>query len=141
VNTTIAHVAMDTHKKQHHVAWLHLGTREIQEFTLANAAGEIERMVKKIRKQVPGEIQVCYEVGVCGFVLQRRLRKLGCLCRVIAPSLVLRKPVDRVKTDRRDAKKLLSQCMAGQLTQVRAPDAAQEADRELTRCRYGIGCN
>ena len=101
---------------------------------------------------------------MCGFVLQRRLKKLGCVCQVIAPSLVLRKPGERaclppacrratclpwrhrqaadrwrhrqIKTDRRDAKKLLSQFIAGQLTQVHAPDAAQEADRELTRCRY-----
>ena len=91
-------------------------------------------MVKKIRKQARG-IHVCYEAGLCGFVLKRRLEKLGCVAKVIAPSLVWRKPGDRVKTDRRDARKLLSQFTAGQLTEVYAPDPAQEADRELTRCR------
>ena len=135
MNTTITHVAMDTHKKQHQVAWLHPDTGEIQEFTVANTAREIERMVKKIRKQAPGEIHVCYEAGVCGFVLQRLLEKLGCVCQVIAPSLVPTKPGDRVKTDRRDAKKLLGLFAAGQLTQVHPPEASQEADRELTRCR------
>ena len=135
MNTTITHVAMDTHKKQHQVAWLHPDTGEIQEFTVANTAREIERMVKKIRKQAPGEIHVCYEAGVCGFVLQRLLEKLGCVCQVIAPSLVPTKPGDRFKTDRRDAKKLLGLFAAGQLTQVHPPEASQEADRELTRCR------
>ena len=77
MNTTLTHVAMDTHKKQHQVAWVHPDTGEIQEFTVANTTGEIERMVKKIRKQAPGEIHVCYEAGVCGFVLQRLLQKLG----------------------------------------------------------------
>ena len=126
---------MDTHKKQHQVAWVHPETGEIQEFCVANRPREIERMVRKLRQQAPGEIHVCYEAGVCGFVLQRQLQKLGCVAKVIAPSLVWRKPCERIKTDRRDAKKLLSQFVAGQLTEVYAPDPAQEADRELTRCR------
>jgi transposase len=129
---------MDTHKKQHQVAWVHPDTGEIQEFTVANTVREIERMVKNVRKQAPGEIHVCYEAGLCGFVLKRRLEKLGCVAQVIAPSLVWRKPGDRVKTDRRDARKLLSQFVAGQLTQVYAPDPEQEADRELTRCRESV---
>jgi transposase len=135
VKTSITYVAMDTHKKQHQVAWVHPDTAEIQQFPVANTPREIERMVKKLRQQAPGEIHVCYEAGICGFVLQRQLQKLGCVAQVIAPSLVLRKPGDRVKTDRRDAKKLLAQFVAGQLTEVYAPSAAQEADRELTRCR------
>jgi len=135
VNTSITHVALDTHKKQHQVAWVHPDTGEIQEFTVLNQTREIERMVKRIRQQSPGEIHVCYEAGLCGFVLQRRLEKLGCVAKVIAPSLVWRKPGDRVKTDRRDARKLLTQFVAGQLTEVYAPDPVQEADRELTRCR------
>lgn len=92
-------------------------------------------MVKQIRRQGSDEIHMCYEAGVCGFVLKRQMEKLGCVCQVIAPSLVLRKPGDRVKTDRRDANKLLPQLIAGQLTEVYAPDPTQEADRELTRCR------
>jgi len=135
VKTSITHVAMDTHKKQHQVAWVHPDTGEIQEFAVANTPQEIGRMIKKIRKQARGEIHVCYEAGICGFVLKRRMEKLGCVAKVIAPSLVWRKPGDRVKTDRRDARKLLSQFTAGQLTEVYAPDPAQEADRELTRCR------
>jgi len=135
MNTSITYVAMDTHKKQHQVAWVHPDTGEIQEFSVPNTAREIERMVKRLRKQAPGAIHVCYEAGLCGFVLKRRLEKLGCVAKVIAPSLVWRKPGDRVKTDRRDAKKLLSQLVAGQLTEVYAPDPAQEADRELPRCR------
>lgn len=135
MKTMITYVAMDTHKKQHQVAWVHPDTGEIQEFAVANTPREIERMVQKIRKQAPGAIRVCYEAGVCGFVLQRQLQKLGGVCQVIAPSLVPTKPGDRVKTDRRDAKKLLGQFAAGQLTEVHPPTVAQEADRELTRCR------
>lgn len=46
-----------------------------------------------------------------------------------------RKPGERIKTDRRDARKLLGHWVAGQLTEVYAPDQAQEAARELTRAR------
>jgi len=135
VDTSITYVAMDVHKKEHQVAWVNPQTGEVQTFSIRNTQAELAKMVKRMREQVSGQIHICYEAGVCGFVLQRRLEKLGCTCQVIAPSLVLRKPGDRVKTDRRDAKKLLSQFMAGQLTAVYPPDSIQEADRELTRCR------
>lgn len=135
MKTSITYVAMDVHKKQHEVAWVNPKTGEVQTFSVRNTQAELAKMVKRMREQVPGEIRICYEAGVCGFALQRRLEKLGCVCQVIAPSLVLRKPGERVKTDRRDAKKLLSQFTAGQLTRVYPPDSVQEADRELTRCR------
>lgn len=51
MKTSITHVAMDTHKKQHQVTWVHPDTGEIQEFTVASTAREIERIVKKSRKQ------------------------------------------------------------------------------------------
>ncbi|MFH1616735.1 MAG: IS110 family transposase [Planctomycetota bacterium] len=60
---------------------------------------------------------------------------MGCKCAVIAPSLTPIKPGDRVKTDRRDAVKLLAMFKAGLLTEVHAPNQKQEAARELTRCR------
>ena len=67
--------------------------------------------------------------------LKRWIEKLGPECMVIAPSLVPKKPGERVKTDRRDARKLLGLFQAGLLTEVQAPDEKQEADRELTRLR------
>jgi len=98
-------------------------------------ARNIKKMVNKIKKHAPGKAEFCYEAGVCGFTLKRRIEQLGCRCRVIAPSLVPRKPGERVKTDRRDAKKLLMMHKAGPLTEVHTPDEHQEAARELTRLR------
>jgi transposase len=131
----ITYVAMDTHKKQHKIALHHPGQEEIVEFTIKNAVRDIRKMVKKIVKQAPGQVEFCYEAGVCGFTLKRRIEDAGCKCMVIAPSLVPRKPGERVKTDRRDAKKLLGLFKAGLLTEVHAPDKRAEADRELTRLR------
>jgi transposase len=135
MENTITYVAMDTHKKQHKIA-LHYSCREeIVEFTINNTVRDIKKMVNKVKKQAPGKIEFCYEAGVCGFTLKRRIEQLGCRCCVIAPSLIPRKPGERVKTDRRDAKKLLMMFKAGLLTEVHAPDEHQEAARELTRLR------
>jgi len=135
MENTITYVAMDTHKKQHKIALHYPCQEEIVEFTVNNAIRDIKKMVNKVKKQAPGEVEFCYEAGVCGFTLKRRIEQLDCRCVVIAPSLVPRKPGERVKTDRRDAKKLLMMHKAGLLTEVHAPNEQQEAARELTRLR------
>jgi transposase len=131
----ITYVAMDTHKKQHNLALYYPGQEEIVELTINNTLRDIKKMVKKIKRKAPGKIEFCYEAGVCGFTLKRRIENMGCKCMVIAPSLIPTKPGERVKTDRRDAKKLLTLFKAGLLTEVQAPDEQAEAARELTRLR------
>jgi len=135
VNTSITHVAMDTHKKEHSVAVAYPDTGELEVFTVKNTVRDVTKMVKKIQRKAPDQVRFCYEAGVCGFTLKRRIEGLGSACMVIAPSLVPVKKGDRIKTDRRDARKLLGQFLAGQLTQVHPPSVAQEAAREITRCR------
>jgi transposase len=54
---------------------------------------------------------------------------------VVAPSLIPRKPGERIKTDRRDARKLAELSRAGLLTEVLAPTPADEAVRDLCRAR------
>ena len=118
MDNSITHVAMDTHKKQHAVALAYPDTGEIQVFTVKNLVKDIKKMVKKIQRKAPGEVRFCYEAGVCGFTLKQQIEAAGSPCQVIAPSLVPRKKGDRIKTDRRDARKLLGQFLAGQLTEV-----------------------
>jgi len=60
---------------------------------------------------------------------------MGVSCVVVAPSLVLRKPGERIKTDRRDARKLAELLRAGLLTEVHPPTEADEAVRDLCRAR------
>jgi DNA-binding transcriptional LysR family regulator len=52
---------------------------------------------------------------------------------VVAPSLIPRKPGDRIKTDPRDAANLARLHPAGELTPVGVPDLAHEAVRDLAR--------
>ena len=82
------YVAMDTHKEEHRVAVVYSGTGELQEFTVKNTIGDITKMVKRIQKHSAGKVRFCYEAGVCGFTLKRRIESLGGACSVIAPSLV-----------------------------------------------------
>ena len=138
MENSITYVAMDTHKKEHSVALHYPGNEQIVQFSVKNTARDIQKMVKKIKKQAPAAVEFCYEAGVCGFSLKRRIEVLDCHCAVIAPSLIPIKPGDRVKTDRRDAKKLWAMFKAGLLTEVHAPDPEQEAARELTRCRQTV---
>ncbi len=80
-------------------------------------------------------ILVCYEAGPTGFGLARHLQRLQVACDVIAPGLIPQKAADRVKTDRRDARKLAEDLRAGSLTPVHLPTAEEEAFRDLVRAR------
>lgn len=135
MENSITYVAMDTHKKEHMVAFHYPQQAEIMTLTVRNNPREIAKMVRGIVKKTPGEVRFSYEAGVCGFDLKRRIEALGCRCAVIAPSLTPAKPGERIKTDRRDAVKLLGLFKAGLLTEIHAPDPQQEAARELTRLR------
>jgi transposase len=100
-------------------------------------AGSVQVVSKALRRLVAaGErLHVVYEAGPCGFMLQRHLAALGYACEVVAPSRTPRSSGDRIKTDRRDAVMLARLSLAGELTAVRVPDAADEALRDLVRAR------
>src|SRR5947208_6590295 len=85
---------------------------------LANEPGAVRRMVRKLERDAPGPVHVFYEAGPCGYALQRQIATDRITCDVIAPALMPRKPGERVKTDRRDARKLAELGRAGLLTVV-----------------------
>jgi transposase len=73
--------------------------------------------------------------------LQRHLRTRGIACDVIAPALIPRRVGSRVKTDRRDAAQLAILYRAGALTAIQVPSEAEEAVRDLLRCREDINAD
>lgn len=87
------------------------------------------------RFEDPRGVWACYEAGPSGYELARVLRAAGMRCEVIAPSLIPSRPGDRVKTDRRDARRLALLFRGGQLSSVRVPTLAEEAVRDLCRAR------
>jgi len=56
-------------------------------------------------------------------------------CDVVAPSLIPKAPGDRVKTDKRDCRRLARLHRAGELIPIRIPTVAEEAVRDLCRAR------
>jgi transposase len=131
----ITYVGIDAHKRELHVAMLIGAAAEPVTWTVANEPKAIDRLRRKLEREAPGRVQVCYEAGPCGYALQRQLTGGRISCIVIAPALMPRRPGDRVKTDKRDARKLAELLRAGLLTEVRPPTPAEEAVRDLCRAR------
>jgi transposase len=87
---------------------------------------------------LPGPTKVAYEAGPTGFGLARALEAAGVACVVAAPGKIERPAQDRVKTDRRDAERLVRLLMVGGLHAVRVPSGEEEALRDLVRAREDI---
>ncbi len=96
-----------------------------------------ERAIRRFIDKLGGPegLSVCYEAGPGGFALWRLLTRVGVACDVVAPSLIPVRAGDRVKTDRRDAKKLVSLYRAGLLRFVHPPTPELEGLRDLLRAR------
>jgi transposase len=131
-----AFVAFDTSKARNAVAIAEAGRADEVRFL-----GEIDNTVSatgKLVRKLAGKydrLAFCYEAGPTGYGLYRQITGLGHACLVAAPSLIAKKPGDRVKTNRRDALGLARQFRAGDLTAVWVPDPRHEAMRDLTRAR------
>ncbi len=87
------------------------------------------------RLAVKHSLWCCYEAGPCGYGLYRKMKEAKIECVVVAPSLVPIQGGNRIKTDRRDAKKLAHFLRSGDLTEIFVPDEEAEAVRDLERSR------
>jgi transposase len=101
-----------------------------------NEEGSVRHLVGRLGPAA--QLRACYEAGPCGFELHRLLTSMGVACDVVAPSLIPRRPGDRVKTDKRDAGRLARLHRAGELTPIRVPSEAEEAVRDLVRARAAL---
>ena len=129
------YVGMDVHARTIRVTVLRANEAQREEWGLANEPRSVASLARRLLRDARGPVVACYEAGPTGFALQRRLEVEGIDCRVIAPALIPRKPGDRVKTDRRDARNLAELLRADLLTAVHPPTIDQEAVRDLCRAR------
>ncbi len=131
------YVGLDVHKETIAVAVARPGRGEPDyRGELPNRPKSIEKLTRRLSEEAGGAvIQFCYEAGPCGYGLHREILASGHDCDVVAPSLIPRKPGERIKTDRRDALKLARLLRSGDLTAVWVPGHEQEAMRDLTRAR------
>jgi transposase len=128
-------VGMDVHADNIRVAVYRGNEPEpLVEYDNRTDTRSLGRLLKKLQ-DLPGEVRCAYEAGPCGYELQRHLTKNGISCVVVAPALIPKKSGDRIKTDKRDARKLGRLYRAGELTAIYIPEPEQEAIRDLTRSR------
>src|SRR3979490_649212 len=99
-----------------------------------NAPAPTAKLVRKLSARYK-RLTFCYEAGPTGYGLHRQIKDLGFECVVVAPSLIPKRPGDKVKTNRRDALTLAKLLRADELTPVWVPDGRHEAMRDLTRAR------
>ncbi|MEX3946021.1 IS110 family transposase [Paraburkholderia sp. BR10937] len=126
------YVGLDVHKDSITVAYA-LGSGEVELLgKIGTTQTDIDRLCKRLQSKAR-RIRVVYEAGPCGYGLYRQLVQKGFDCMVCAPSLIPRKPGERVKTDRRDAIKLVRLLRTGDLSAVYVPTVDDEAFRDLAR--------
>jgi transposase len=132
----ITYVGLDVHKDTIAVALAEAGKRgEVCAYgSIANTPAAVKGLASRLAKSGTA-LRFCYEAGPCGYGIQRQLDAAGHDCVVVAPSLIPRRPGERIKTDRRDAANLARLHRAGELTPVWIPDQAHEAMRDLVRAR------
>ena len=137
-NDSIIFIGLDTHKSFIQVAVLQ-GQRGAQPQHLGRIKSNKSALVKlalQLQSKYPkATLHFVYEAGPCGYWTYRLLTSIGHCCYVVAPSLIPKKPGDRVKTDKRDAAKLAKLFKAEELTPIYVPEAEDEAIRDLSRAR------
>ena len=128
-DSTMTFAGLDVHARSVRLAAVR-SERLVGELTVAAEVGVIERELRRL-----GVDLCCYEAGPTGFGLSRDLNVAGIACEVVAPSLIPVRPGERVKTDRRDARRLAQLLAGGLLEFVWVPPRDIEALRDLVRAR------
>jgi transposase len=135
-NGSTLYVGLDVHKDSIAVAYASDDgpADPVPLGTIGTRQCDIDTLIRKLQNK--GERLVfVYEAGPCGYWLYRYLTGKGLACLVVAPSLIPRKPGDRVKTDRRDAATLARLARSRDLSPVYVPEPVDEAIRDLARAR------
>lgn len=133
---TTLYVGLDVHKEFIAVAYVaeDKGAETVSYGRIGTRQCDIDKLIRKLVSRT-SRLRFVYEAGPSGYWLYRYLVRQGRHCTVVAPSLIPKRPGDRVKTDRRDAAQLARLFRSGDLTPVYVPEIEDEAIRDLTRAR------
>ncbi|MBM4029746.1 MAG: IS110 family transposase [Planctomycetes bacterium] len=129
-------VALEQHMESITVAVAEAGRQPPELYgDIPSTAEAVRKLAHRLDEGGTRPLRFCYEAGPCGYGLYRQLAQMGYECAVVAPSLIPRRPGERIKTDRRDALTLARLHRSGDLVAVWVPDEEQEVIRDLVRCR------
>lgn len=133
------YTGLDVHKEKTVIAVAFPGDGDAVHY--GNCSSDVVRLTAALRKLLKKygldkkDVAICYEAGPCGFAIARHLLNLGFDVEVISPAHIPVVKGDRVKTDKRDARKLARALRSGDLTAVHIPNSADEVIRDLCRAR------
>jgi len=127
-------VGLDVHVSGTRAAVLDFDSGELRKQRLSGRTEEVAAFVAA----QPGPVRATYEAGPTGFALARKLAAAGVDCLVCAPGLIPRGATDRIKTDERDAERLVRLLLAGELHAVAVPTLEEESLRDLVRAREDL---
>ena len=115
-------VGLDVHKDSIAVAHAAGGRADPPVFVgaIGSRQADLDQLIRRLQGKT-AQLTFAYEAGPSGDGLYRYLTGKGLACQVVAPSLIPRKPGDKVKTDRRDAVALARLLRSGDLTRVQSP--------------------
>lgn len=134
----IVFIGLDTHKSFIEVAYIEdvRGVKPIHLGKNPSTKQSVKKLVRQFESKYPNAtLHFVYEAGPCGYWIYRLITPLGHCCYVIAPSLIPKKPGDRIKTDKRDAMNLAKLLKSEDLTAIYVPEPEDEAIRDLSRAR------
>ena len=139
--STTLYVGLDVHKDSISVAYAAGGGDTPARFVgpIGTRQRDIDKVVRQLQSR-SARLVFAYEAGPCGYVLHRYLTGKGLDCRVVAPSLIPKRPGDRVKNDRRDAVEIARLLRSGDLQPVYVPSVDDEAIRDVARAREDTLC-
>ncbi|MEQ3440185.1 IS110 family transposase [Pseudoalteromonas sp. BZP1] len=135
---SILFIGLDTHKEFNEVAYIedHRGAQPVHFGRAPSSKIAVKKLVRHFESKYPdATLHFVYEAGPCGYWIYRLITSLGHCCYVVAPSLIPKKPGERVKTDKRDAMKLAKLLKTEDLTPIYVPEPEDEAVRDLSRAR------
>ena len=132
----VIHLGLDVHRDSISVAILGPGDEGPEVERIFHDEPSIHRLIARFPDRK--HLRACYEAGPTGYELHRLLASLQVRCDVVAPSLIPKAPGDRVKTDKRDCRRLARLHRAGELVAIRIPTAWEEAVRDLCRARADL---
>ncbi|WP_348689305.1 IS110 family transposase [uncultured Pseudoalteromonas sp.] len=135
---SILFIGLDTHKEFNEVAYIeeHRGAQPVHLGRVSSSKVAVQKLVRQFESKYSGAtLHFVYEAGPCGYWIYRLITSLGHCCYVVAPSLIPKKPGEKIKTDKRDALKLAKLLKSEDLTPIYVPEPEDGAVRDLSRAR------